>query len=92
MFKHHIGDVPKPISDLFQTNNNYHSYGTRSSQSLRTPIGRSEAIYQTFTYIESLAWNYISVKISTDVSYICFKNIAKLHMQSNNVPQIRQKV
>ena len=22
MFKHHIGDVPKPISDLFQTNNN----------------------------------------------------------------------
>ena len=35
MFKHHIGDVPKPISDLFQTNNNYHSYSTRNSQSLR---------------------------------------------------------
>ena len=51
MFKHQIGDVPKPISDLFQTNNNYHSYGTRSSQSLRT-------IYQTFTYIGVLAWNY----------------------------------
>ena len=42
MFKHHIGDVPKPISDLFQTNNNYHSYSTRNSQSLRTPIGKSE--------------------------------------------------
>ena len=28
MFKHHIGDVPKSISDLFQTNNNYHSCGT----------------------------------------------------------------
>ena len=24
MFKHHIGDVPKPIFDLFQTNDNYH--------------------------------------------------------------------
>ena len=45
MFKLEIGDVPKPISDLFQTNNNYHSYGTRSSQSLHTPISRSEAIY-----------------------------------------------
>ena len=92
MFKHHIGDVPKPISDLFQTNNTYHRYGTSSSQSLRTPIGRSEAIYQTFTYISSLAWNYISGKIPTDASYICFENIAKLHMKSNNLPQIRLNV
>ena len=36
MFKHHIGDVPKSISDLFQTNSNYHSYNARSSQSLRS--------------------------------------------------------
>ena len=65
MFKHHIGDVPKPISDLFQTNNNYHSYmyNTRNSQYLRTPIGKGKAIYQTFTYFGSLAWNYISSKM-----------------------------
>ena len=69
MFKHHIDDVPKPISDLFQPNDNYHSYSTRNSQSLRTPIGKSEAIYQTFTYIGSLAWNYICSKIPTNVSY-----------------------
>ena len=75
MFEDHIGDVPKPISDLFQTNNNYQSYSTRGSQSLRAPIGKSEAIYQTFTYIELLAWSYISRKISTDVSYICFKTL-----------------
>ena len=49
MFKHHIGDVPKPVSDIYQTNNNYHSYSTRNSQALRTPNGKSEAIYQTFT-------------------------------------------
>ena len=92
MFKHHINDVPKHISDLFQTNDNYHSYSTRNSQALRTPNGKSEAIYQTFTYIGSLAWNYISSKIPTDVSYICFKNIAKLHIQANNLPQIRLNV
>ena len=34
MFKHHIGDVPKPTSDLFQTNDNYHCYSTRNSQAL----------------------------------------------------------
>ena len=92
MFKHHVGDVPKPISDLFQTNDNYPSYSTRNSQALRTPIGKSEAIYQTFTYIGSLAWNYISSKIPTDVSYICFKNFAKLHIQANRLPQIRLNV
>ena len=59
MFKRHIGDVPKPISDLFQTNNKYHSYSTPNSQYLRTPIGKSEVIYETLTYIGSLAWNYI---------------------------------
>ena len=52
MFKHHIGDAPKPVSDLFQTNDNYHSYSTRNSQALRTPIGKSEAIYQTFTTLD----------------------------------------
>ena len=89
MLKHHINDVPKHISDLFQTNDNYHIYSTSNSQALRTPIGKSEAIYQTFTYIGSLAWHYISSKIPTDVSYICFKTIAKLHIQANNLPQIR---
>ena len=38
MFKYHIGDIPKPLSDLFQTNNNYHIYRTRSSQSLRSTM------------------------------------------------------
>ena len=61
-------------------------------EALRTTIGKSEAIYQTFTYIGSLAWNYISSKIPIDVSYICFKNIAKLHIQANNLLQIRLNV
>ena len=65
---------------------------TRNLQALQTPIGKSEAIYQTFTYIGSLAWNYISSKIPTDVSYICFKNCAKLHIQANSLPLIRLNV
>ena len=34
----------------------------------------------------------ISSKIPTDVSYICFKNYAKLHIQANSLPQIRLNV
>ena len=45
----------KLISDPFQTINNYHSYRTRSFQSLQTLISRNEATYKTFTYIGSLA-------------------------------------
>ena len=68
----HIGDVPKPISDLFQTNHNYHSYGNRSSQSLQTPTGRGEAIYQTFTYIGLLASNYIGYLVKFQRMYRIF--------------------
>ena len=78
--------VPKNSTQLLNINS------TRNSQALRTPIGKSEAIYQTLTYIGSLAWNYISSKIPTDVSYICFKNYAKLHIQANTLPQIRLNV
>ena len=34
MVKHHIGDFPKPNSDLFQANNNYHSYAVLVNHNL----------------------------------------------------------
>ena len=53
MFKHHIGVVPKPISDLFQTNDNYHSYSTRNSQALRTPIGNKMYAMRTRSFFRN---------------------------------------
>ena len=35
---------------------------------------------------------FLSSKIPTDVSYICFKNYAKIHIQANTLPQIRLNV
>ena len=72
-----IGAVAELISDLFQTNNNYHSYGTRSYgtrslHSLQTPIVRSEVIDQTFPCITSLPWNYISGNILTNIFFYYF--------------------
>ena len=50
MFKHHIDDVLKPISDLFQTNDNYHCYSTRNSQSLQTPIGKAKQLINIYLH------------------------------------------
>ena len=73
MFKHHSGDVPKPISDLCQLTIMITAivHVTHNLFELLL-IGKSEAIYQTFAYIGSLAWNYIYSKTPTDVSYIMF--------------------
>ena len=51
MFKFDIGEVPKPISDLFRVNPFFHNHNTRSVGYLHTPLGRSEASYRTFSYI-----------------------------------------
>ena len=72
MYKYSIGEVPSPISLLFRTNITYHEHNTRRDSCLHTPIGRSEAIYQTFSYRGVHIWNYISLKVNTDVSYACF--------------------
>ena len=50
MFKIYKSDVPKPIYILFRKNNTYHSYNTRRSDNLHTPVGRTEAIYKTFSF------------------------------------------
>ena len=38
MFKIYKSDVPKPINILFRKNNTYHSYNTRRSDNLHTPV------------------------------------------------------
>ena len=57
MYKYSIGEVPSPIFLLFRTNITYHEHNTRRASCLHTPIGRSEAIYQTFSYRGVHIWN-----------------------------------
>ena len=49
MFEISKCDVPKPLHALFRINNSYHNYQTRRSDSINVPIGRTEAIYKTFS-------------------------------------------
>ena len=84
MFKISKCDVPKPLHSLFRTNNSYHNYQTRRSESIHVPIGRTEAIYKTFSYFGAHIWNHISNNISTNVSYSSFKHLVKFYIQNNS--------
>ena len=67
-------------------NYEFHNHFTRQSQSLHTAVGRNEAIYKTFTFHGIRIWNYISTKISVDVSYASFKHSSKLFIKNNPIP------
>ena len=75
MFKNevHVGLIPKPISQLFAKNNEYHDYNTRHSSSLHLSVGRGEAIYRSFSFHGINIWNYLKMNVPIDVSYLRFK-------------------
>ena len=84
MFKISKCDVPKLLHALCSTNNSYHNYQTRRSESIHVPIGRTEAIYKTFSYFGAHIWNHISNNISTDVCYSSFEHLLKFDIQNNS--------
>ena len=84
MFKISKCGAPKPLHALFRTNNSYHNYQTRRSESIHGPIGRTEAIYKTFSYFGAHIWSHISNNISTNVSYSAFKHLLKFDIQNDS--------
>ena len=85
IFKYSKELVPLPIVELFIGNYEFHNHNTRQSQSLHTAVGRNETIYKIFTFHGIRIWNYISTKISADVSYASFKDSSKLFMKNNPI-------
>ena len=69
---------------LFTYNKNH-----LSKKNLHTPVGRTEAIYKTFSFYGVHMWNHISSTIQIDVSYTSFKCIVKTYIQNNNITIFR---
>ena len=92
IFKFNIGEIPKPISDLFMVNRFFHNHNTRSVGYLHTTLGRSEAGYRTFSYIDTHIWNHMSQNVSINVSYSKFKFLTKFYILNNEIPMIRLNV
>ena len=68
IFKHHIGGGPKPISNLFQTSYNYHSYGTHIAHNIYELLLLDAK--QFIKHSPTLIIGLDSGKISADVSYL----------------------
>ena len=85
MFKNEVGLVPKPISQLFTKNNEYHDYNTRHSSSLHLSVGRGEAIYRSFSFHGINIWNYLKRHVPIDVSYIRFKKLTISYLTANDI-------
>ena len=85
MFKNEIGLVPKPISQLFTRNSEYHDYNTRHSSSLHLSVGRGQAIYRSFSFHCINIWNQLKMHVPTDVSYICFKKLTLSYLIANDI-------
>ena len=86
MFKYSKDLVPLTIVELFTRNNEFHNHYTRQSRSLHTAVGRNVATYETFTFHGIRIWNYISTKISVDISYASFKHSSKLFTKNMPIP------
>ena len=86
MFKHHIGITSLPTNNHFIENTTQHVYYTRQINNLQTPIGNNEKVYKLFSFHGINIWNHISRKITTDVSYACYKNLSKRFIQGNTIP------
>ena len=85
MFKNEVGLVPKPISQLFIKNNEYHDYNTRHRSFLHFSVGISKAIYRSFSFHGINIWNYLKLHVLIDVSYICLKKLTLSYLIANDI-------
>ena len=71
MLKNEVGLVPKPMSQLFTKNNEYHDYNARHSSSLHSLVWGDEAIYRNFNFHRIYFKMHVPI-LPIDVSYIRF--------------------
>ena len=64
--------MPKPIAHYLQKKE-VHGCNTGHCRSLHPAIGKSAAIYRTFSYYANLIWNYLLKYIFTNVTLAWFK-------------------
>ena len=85
MFKNEVGLVPKPISQLFTRNSEYHDYNTRHSSSLYLSVGRGEAICRSFSFHGINIWNFFKMHVPINVSYLLLKKLTLFYLMANDI-------
>ena len=85
MFKNEIGLVPKPISQLFTRNSEYHDYNTRHSSSLHLSVGRGEAIYRSFSFHGINIWNFLKCMYPLMCLIYILKKLTLSYLMANDI-------
>ena len=85
MFKYSINILPDVISELFITNDTFHSHNTRNKNKLRPKMSNREYMYTIFSFIGVYIWNNIQDHIPINASYAAFKSNTKKYFQYNNI-------
>ena len=73
MFKYSINILPDVISELFITNDTFHSHNKRNKNKLRPKMSNREYMYKKFCFICVYIWNNIQQYIPINTSYAAFK-------------------
>ena len=78
--------VPHPITDLFALNNERHNYNTRQTHDLQI-MQEGVKLFISFLAVMGciIIWIHISKKNPIDVSHVCFKNLTKTYLQTNDI-------
>ena len=84
MFKYSRNTLPEVISELFITNDTFHSLNTRNKNKLRSKMTNRKYMYKNFSFIGVYIWNDIQDHIPINTSYSKFKSNTKNYFQYNN--------
>ena len=77
MFKYSINILPDVISELFITNDTFHSHNTRNKNKLRPKMSNREYMYKNFSFIGVYIWNNIQDHIPINTSYADLNQIQR---------------
>ena len=77
MYKIYHGNVPKPLQNLYKSNNDIHAHFTRHAHHFHSMKGNNEFIYRMFVFQSVLIWNKLIQNIDIYVSIPRFKHLLK---------------
>ena len=83
MFKFIKGITPATLRDLFQSNEDIHSYNTRHRDQLRLQRGRTTMVHRTFRYKGAIIWNNLSNKVNHECTFTTYKYRVKQYLSND---------
>ena len=73
MYKYENNTLPELFSSMFTTNSQMHTYPTRTSSNLHTPIGNLNMVYRTVRYSGIKIWNNSKSKTIISSNFLHYK-------------------